>query len=168
MKTIVRNGSNEKIIKVLKKEGSVFRVAVGKKEYELDLEKVEEGVYSVIYKGHSINMEMIETDTPGNYKVNTLYEHYNIEVVPMGFGMLSDRKKQDELQRIKSPMSGKIVRVNVKKGDQVEAGTSLVILSAMKMENEIKSNGAGTVTRIDIQEGEVVREGHLFMEIKPN
>lgn len=166
MKMVVRHGSNEKTVRVLKKEGSVFHVAIGNKEYQLDIEKVEEGVYSVIHEGRSINMEMIESDRPGHYKVNTLYQHYGIEIVPVGSEVVSSRKKTDVLQKITSPMPGKIVKINVKKGETVANGTSLVILSAMKMENELKSSGSGIVTKLDVKEGDVVREGQLLMEIK--
>lgn len=166
MKMVVKNGNKEKSVKVLSKEGSIFHVAIGDKQYELDVEKVEEGVYSIIHNGRSINMEMIESGKPGKYKVNTLYQHYNIEVIPAGSDNTTVKKRQDTIQRLTSPMPGKIVKINTKKGEWVDEGTSLVILSAMKMENEFKSSGAGIVTRIEIKEGDVVREGQLIMEIK--
>lgn len=167
MKMLVKNGSNEKAVKVLKKEGSLFHVAIGDKEYELDIEKVEEGVYSVIYQGRSINMEMIESDKPGSYKVNTLYQFFNLEVGPASSNLSSRDKKQEAVQVIKAPMPGKIVKVSVNKGDTIESETSLFILSAMKMENEFKSAGAGVVTRLEIKEGDVVKDGQLLVEIKP-
>ncbi len=167
MKVIVKNGSNQKAVKVLKTEGSLFTVAIGDKEYKLDIEKVEEGVYSVLHGGKSINMEMIESGGYGKYKVNTLYQHFDIDVIPAGSDVINQRKKQDTVQRITSPMPGKIVKIKVDKGDKVTNGTSLVILSAMKMENEFASTGNGVVTKINVCDGDVVREGQLLIEIKP-
>lgn len=167
MKMLVKNGPNEKAVKVLKKEGSLFQVAIGDKEYELDIEKVEEGVYSVIYQGRSINMEMIESDKPGSYKVNTLYQFFNLEVVPATSNLSTRNKKQEAVQTLTAPMPGKIVKVHVNKGDTVDAHTPLVILSAMKMENEFKSSVAGVITRLEVKEGDVVKDGQLLVEIKP-
>lgn len=167
MKMLVKNGPKEKAVRVIKKEGSMFHVAIGDKEYELDIEKVEEGVYSVIYQGRSINMEMIESDKPGSYKVNTLYQFFNLEVVPASSNLSTQNKKQELVQTLTAPMPGKIVKVHVNKGDSVDAETPLIILSAMKMENEFKSALAGVVTRLEVQEGEVVKDGQLLVEIKP-
>jgi biotin carboxyl carrier protein len=166
MKVVVKNGGNEKVVKVLKKEGSVFHVSIGDREYKLDIEKVEDGVYSIINEGRSINMEMIETDSPGQYKVNTLHNFFNIEVVPVSSGIGIEKNKQDALQKLTSPMSGKIVKINAIKGEIVAEGASLIILSAMKMENEFNSTVSGTVTRIEVKEGDLVREGQLLLEIK--
>ena len=168
MKMFVKNDDNEKEIKVFHKEGSVFHVAIGEKKYQLDVEKVEDGVYSVLYNGRCINMEIIETETLGHYKVNTLHEHFNIEVFPASSVLAVGKKKQDVIQRLTSPMPGKIVKINAKKGEMVQEGSSLIILSAMKMENEFKSTISGIVNRIDVKNGDVVREGQFLMEIKAN
>ncbi|GAO30288.1 biotin carboxyl carrier protein of acetyl-CoA carboxylase [Geofilum rubicundum JCM 15548] len=162
----VKSGNKEKSIKVLKKEGDIFTVSVGEKTYELDVVKVEEGVYSILNNGNSINMEMIASDQPGNYKVNTLYNSFNIDVLPAVAFSPNGKVKKEAHQLIKSPMPGKIVRVKVKVGDTVEAGTPLIVLSAMKMENEIKSEGKGTVTKVAVKEDDLVKDGQLMIDIK--
>ena len=63
-------------------------------------------------------------------------------------------------------MSGKIVKVKVEVGDKIEEGDSLVILSAMKMENEIKSSMSGVISKISIKEEELVKDGQLIVTIK--
>ena len=62
-------------------------------------------------------------------------------------------------QRIDAPMPGKVVRVLVKIGDQVEEGQGLIVVEAMKMENELKSPKAGTVVELSAQEGAAVESG---------
>lgn len=62
-------------------------------------------------------------------------------------------------QRIDAPMPGKIVRVLVKVGDKVEEGQGLVVVEAMKMENELKSPKAGMVAELYAQEGAAVESG---------
>ena len=65
----------------------------------------------------------------------------------------------DGPQRIDAPMPGKIVRVLVKKGDAVAEGQGLVVVEAMKMENELKSPKAGVVSELFAVEGAAVENG---------
>lgn len=60
---------------------------------------------------------------------------------------------------VTAPMPGNILKVNVNTGDKVKAGTVLVILEAMKMENEIMAPKDGTVTQVVVSKGSVVETG---------
>ena len=57
---------------------------------------------------------------------------------------------------VKSPMPGNIIRVEVKEGDQIKAGQLLVVLEAMKMENEILAPHDGTVAQVIVSKGSTV------------
>jgi biotin carboxyl carrier protein len=63
-------------------------------------------------------------------------------------------------------MPGKVVKLNIKEGDTVEAGECVLILEAMKMENEIKTSVAGTVKAIHVKEGDALESGVLMVEIE--
>ncbi|MCZ4322395.1 acetyl/propionyl/methylcrotonyl-CoA carboxylase subunit alpha [Pseudomonas anguilliseptica] len=65
-----------------------------------------------------------------------------------------------------APMNGSIVRVLVETGQQVEAGTALVVLEAMKMEHSIRAPQAGTVKALYCREGEMVSEGTMLVELE--
>nr|WP_314583535.1 acetyl/propionyl/methylcrotonyl-CoA carboxylase subunit alpha [uncultured Pseudomonas sp.] len=65
-----------------------------------------------------------------------------------------------------APMNGSIVRVLVEVGQQVEAGTPLVVLEAMKMEHSIRASQAGTVAALYCAEGEMVSEGAVLVELR--
>ena len=65
-----------------------------------------------------------------------------------------------------APMNGSIVRVLVGAGQQVEAGTALVVLEAMKMEHSIRAPQAGTVKALYCREGEMVSEGAVLVELE--
>lgn len=67
---------------------------------------------------------------------------------------------------ITAPMPGTILNVMVKAGDRVEYGQALVILEAMKMENNINANVAGTVTSIEVSQGQSVDTGQLLLTIE--
>ena len=69
-------------------------------------------------------------------------------------------------QRLLAPMPGRIVRVLVKPGDQVAARQGIVVIEAMKMENELTAARAGTVTDIAVAEGASVEAGRLLVIIE--
>ena len=62
-------------------------------------------------------------------------------------------------EAIKSPMPGNILKINVTQGQKVNEGDVLIILEAMKMENEITASKAGTVAQIAVTKGQVVETG---------
>ena len=64
-----------------------------------------------------------------------------------------------------APMPGLIVRVNVSVGDRVEAGQGIVVMEAMKMENELRATAAGTVWSINVTSGTAVEKGALLVEL---
>jgi biotin carboxyl carrier protein len=65
---------------------------------------------------------------------------------------------------VKAPMPGMIVRVEVQAGDKVRAGQGVVIIEAMKMENELKADAAGTVSKVNIAAGTAVEKGTVLIE----
>ena len=68
-------------------------------------------------------------------------------------------------EQVVSPMPGNILNVNVKVGDTVKKGQVLLILEAMKMENEIMAPKDGTVTAVNVQKGSTVESGALLVTI---
>jgi biotin carboxyl carrier protein len=64
-----------------------------------------------------------------------------------------------------APMSGLVVRVNVQPGDQVQAGQPLVVMEAMKMENELRSTATAVVRAVRVQPGTVVEKGAILVEL---
>ena len=67
---------------------------------------------------------------------------------------------------LKAPMPGLIVRVNVQVGDTVQAGQGLVVMEAMKMENELRAQAAGKVRSIVVSPGTAVEKGALLIELE--
>ena len=70
-------------------------------------------------------------------------------------------------QSLKAPMPGLVVRVLVAEGEEVAAGQGLVVLEAMKMENELKAAGSGVVRTVRVAAGATVEKGQLLLEIGP-
>jgi biotin carboxyl carrier protein len=65
-------------------------------------------------------------------------------------------------KKVTAPMPGKVVRLLVREGDQVETGGGVVVVEAMKMQNEIKSPKKGTVQKILVGEGAAVNAGDIL------
>ena len=65
-------------------------------------------------------------------------------------------------QQIAAPMPGKVIRVLVNAGDEVEAGQGLLVVEAMKMQNEIRSPKKGKVERLQVKEGQAVNAGEVL------
>jgi pyruvate carboxylase subunit B len=65
-----------------------------------------------------------------------------------------------------APMPGLVVRVNVAPGDHVEAGQGVVVMEAMKMENELRASAAGTVKTVRVSAGTAVEKGAVLVELE--
>lgn len=72
----------------------------------------------------------------------------------------------DDSLSVKAQMPGKVVKIFVKAGDQVESGQPLVILEAMKMENEIRSTRAGVVEKISVEAGATVTSKQQLLQFR--
>jgi pyruvate carboxylase subunit B len=62
-------------------------------------------------------------------------------------------------------MPGRVVRVLVKNGDAVTAGQPLIVMEAMKMENELRAHGAGVVKAVRVAPGDAVEKGAVLVEM---
>lgn len=156
-------------VKLLESNGSHVKISIDGRVYNADIVQFGNGIYSIIIDGQSFSIEMIEGDTPKHYVLNTLYKSFNIEII--------DAEKRYKLSRLKgsvnggennisSPMPGKVVSIPVKIGQEVESGQPVIIISAMKMESEIKVKNAGTVKEIRVIEGAIVDAHQILMIIE--
>ncbi len=145
----------ERPIEVLGREGNRAIVRLGKKTYELDLLEVEPGVYSVLWKGQSFSFEL----NPGSakkYIVDTPAESLEVEVVDADTRYNRSRKggSDDDSAYISTPMPGQVVKILVEEGQEVKAGETVIIISAMKMESEYKVQKDRVVKQVLVKEGD--------------
>jgi biotin carboxyl carrier protein len=156
-------------VEILEQQGTIYQVKIGERLYHIDVTKVENGVYSVIYQGKSINMEMIEGNTYNSYIVNTRSNDYQVEIIDAKTRYLEARKGDHDSGEtiISSPMPGKIIKLLVNKGDKVAKGDTVIIVSAMKMESEYKSPVDGTIAKIFVKADDVVEAHQHLVEIEP-
>lgn len=146
-------------LELLKRDGNTLKVRVDDIEYTLDLVMVEPGVYSILYKGKSYNVELVKAEHSKKYIINTYKKSYEVEVIDAEAKYMKNRKKsllEGSENSIISPMPGKVVKILVKVGEEVKKGQTVIIVSAMKMENEYRSTVDGIVKQILVKEDDTV------------
>ena len=136
-------------------EGNNYEVTIGGRQYNLDVLEVETGVYSILMDGKSYSVELTR-DKPKVYSVNTLYNNFTVEIIDAESRYMNARKEHEgeDVSFISTPMPGKVVRILVKEGDEVKAGDTLIIVSAMKMESEYKVQKDKKVQAVLVKEGD--------------
>jgi biotin carboxyl carrier protein len=136
-----------------------FRMGDGP-EREASVVTPQPGVYSVLLDGRSYQARVEE----GVVTVNGF--RYEIEVRdPRRWSRQSRGGMHAGAQNIKASMPGKVVRVLVAVGDAVEAGQGIVVVEAMKMQNEMKAPRAGKVIGIAAKVGATVTAGEVLASI---
>ena len=142
-----------------------FRVGA-ESEIQAQVEMPEPGVYSVLVDGRSYDARVEEAATGGLVVVIDGHR-FEIEVRdPRRRSRKASGRHGEGVQEVLAPMPGKVVRVLVQVGDAVTAGQGLVVVEAMKMQNELKALRDGTVTGVAAREGATVVAGEVLATIE--
>jgi len=141
-----------------------FRLGEGP-VHEAQVELAEPGVYSVLMGGRSYDARVEEH--PDCLMVVIDGYRFQAEVRdPRRWSPKDSRRGADGVQTVAAPMPGKIVRVLVAAGDAVEPGQGLVVVEAMKMQNEMKAPRAGKVLSVVAKEGATVAAGEVLATLE--
>jgi biotin carboxyl carrier protein len=131
------------------------------REISADASRISHRVYSVLVGGRSFEVTLEEHS--GELLVRTAGREFRIEISDprsrcrgKGGGIELEGRQQ-----LVAPMPGKIVRVLVAPGEQVTAGQGLLVIEAMKMQNEVRSPKSGTVEKL-AAEGQTVNAGEVL------
>jgi len=148
--------------------GDALQLQIDGQKIAADLRQVTEpSLFSLIKDGQSY--EVFAELTEKGYVVVIAGERFVVNVADERSLRLANVQKRDVERRgdmdIKSPMPGLVVDVHVQVGDTVKAGQPLVILVAMKMENEIRAFEGGTVKAVNVQKGDKVDVGQSLVSI---
>jgi acetyl/propionyl-CoA carboxylase alpha subunit len=141
----------------------VYRVTIGDKTLELDLVKTGAHEVSVLIDGLSYDLGLEKTDQ--GFAVLLRGDRFEVELKDAVKGAALGRVAHAGPTRLTAPMPGKIIKVLVSVGEAVEAGRGLVVMEAMKMENELKAPRGGTIQEIRVLEGQAVEMGAPLLVI---
>ena len=130
-------------------------------ECEADVETPEPGVYSIIMNGRTYDARI-----EGNAVIIDGFRFLIDVRDPRRFARAPGAAGRTGVEAIAAPMPGKVVRVLVAPGDRGEAGQGLVVVEAMKMQNEMKASHAGRVVTVPAKEGATVAAGEILITIE--
>lgn len=157
-------------VEVFPMEEDLYKVVIdGEKELVLDIRRHGCCIYSVLIDGESHEID-VDENPDGDYSVLVEDEHFRIGIM--------DEMKKKLLQimgesvgaatgEVTTAMPGMVVKVLVQEGDRVQKDQPLVILEAMKMENEFKAPMDSVVKAIKVKEGETVEANAVLVVLEP-
>jgi len=126
-------------------------------EHVVDARKLEADFYSILYEGKSYEVSV--ESVGASYVVRHGAHEQAVELADASRRGRDDLHRRTGTQHVDSVMPGKVVRVLVAAGDDVQAGQGLVVVEAMKMENEIGAPRAGRVKSVEVSPGQNVETG---------
>jgi biotin carboxyl carrier protein len=138
-----------------------YTVLLDGRPIEVEVSEAGPHVLSLLRAGRADEAAVERRD--GGYRVAVRGRVVEVGLVEAARGAAAPRRPAAGPSRVQAPMPGKIVRVLVAAGEDVTAGQGLVVMEAMKMENEIRAPRAGRVKDAPIREGQAVETGALLV-----
>ena len=148
--------------------------------FQAEVTEVRPGMYSVLLGGKSFaarvdlaNSAQSEANAGGGAPNGGEYA-VHVDGVCYAVSVRDPRRRRRDRtqlalegkQTVKAPMPGKVIRVLVSEGQAVDAGQGLIVVEAMKMQNEIKCPKAGTVRKVLVEEGQAVNAGETLLIVE--
>jgi len=163
LKAIVDDQEHELNVKI---EGDRVNAEIDGRVYELELREPEPGSY--LFLRDAAVHECRVSKAHESFDVSLHGRNYAVTIVDpkrlrSGQGA---HGHPHGLAEITAPMPGKVVRVLIETGDKVEKGAGLVVVEAMKMQNEMKSPRVGVVVSINVKPGDTVNAGDVLAVVE--
>ena len=146
--------------------GTKVRLKVNGNVHEADVLSIFPGRYSILFDGKVFDV-YVDAGRNGDFHVSLSDQRVSLELVdPRKLKSLRYRHADVGGEvAIQSPMPGKVVKLLVTEGQTVKAGQGLIVVEAMKMQNEMKSPRDGSVKSINVHEGRTVIAGEELLVI---
>ncbi len=161
---IASSSSGEKTRVIdLERNASGWRATLDGRPVAVDAAEIAPNTLSILLDGQSFEISVTPSQD-GKLNLHTGTQEFTAEVIdPRAWsGRRHGSVEAEGRQQIIAPMPGKVVRLLVKAGEHVEAGQGLLVVEAMKMQNEIRSPKSGTVERVLAKEGQPVNAGEIL------
>jgi biotin carboxyl carrier protein len=145
--------------------GSAIEARIGDRTYSLEATTVEPGVYWLNWNNRSVQV----TITPSGDGVTASFGSHKIAIEILDARTALKKAAHQGhagVVDIKAPMPGKIVKVLVTEGAEVNANQGILVMEAMKMQNELKSPKKGIVRKLTVTEGMAVNSGDLLVSVE--
>ena len=166
MDLIVRQGEREERVQV-RRNGTLYEVTVGEHTYQVDAATARTGLRSLRIDGshHEVAVRQIKdsywVSTPsaaGPVSVTDPLTH----LAAQSHGGKGGRRNE----KVTAYMPGRVVAILAQEGEAVTAGQGIVVLEAMKMQNEIRAEHDGVLAKVHVQSGQAVEGGDPLFELE--
>ena len=158
------NYLNETYTINLTKEKEGFRASLREDEYQISDLEVKENMITFTARGERFRIYFVRDRDCSYMSING--ELFTIESAQLRRSGAKGISTQEE-NSVASPMPGLLVKLPVALGDKVEAGVTLAIVEAMKMQNELRAQSDGIVKKINFKEGDQVDAFVPIVELEP-
>jgi biotin carboxyl carrier protein len=161
--------SGEKHELDIKHDGSRVIAEIDGRSYEVEGRASRPGVYLLLADGHVYECHVNQVEAQRDGLEVTVSNHSYVVTLADPKRLRSTQSSSvqtDGTAQITAPMPGKVVRVLVEAGAEVEVGDGIVVVEAMKMQNEMKSPKAGKVTSINVIVGATVNAGDVLAVVE--
>ena len=135
----------------------LFQIEIDGEKKIISISRISPAHLSIIVDGRSFNVEVEHFEK--DYQVSTRGEGYNFSVIDEREVTISSELPDSGEKVIKAPMPGLVVEIVVSEGDQVKAGDTLLVLEAMKMQNEITAPASGIILSVLVKPNDKVNSG---------
>lgn len=167
----------------------IFQATIGEHSIELNITR-ENGRPKVAVQSATPNLDLIQI-SPFSYSLLVDHQSHHLSIRPSREGYMVDLRRRtyfvklrddldltiekmglsqtdrDHSGQVSAPIPGLITSVSIAVNDDIETGDKLLILEAMKMENEISAPLSGSVAAVHVAPGDTVEKGALLVEIHP-
>ncbi|HEX8087223.1 MAG TPA: biotin/lipoyl-containing protein [Blastocatellia bacterium] len=151
-------------VELEQREGRVWATIDGR-DYEMEVILPEEGAY-LIFVGEQVYDARAWYEGANSLRVKLRDRLFTAGIIDRKHRRAAVDHSQEGRQHLIAPMPGKVVRVLLNAGDDVAAGQGVVVVEAMKMQNEIKSPKAGRVIEVRVSEGATVNANQVLAVVE--
>jgi pyruvate carboxylase subunit B len=166
VKYVATLGGKSVIVELTPGDDGHHRLSVGDEVWEVDARATFPGLYSLLVGGVSRVAAVVDRD--GTCVVHVGGEAYEVLVEEQTRWIIRAHGGAEgaaDGQTLTAPLPGKITHVAIRPGDTVRAGDTLVVIEAMKMENEFKAAAPGTVAEVRVVPGQAVNPGDVLVVV---
>jgi biotin carboxyl carrier protein len=168
MKLQAEIGDEKLEIEITREDGKVL-AQIDDRKYELEASEPEPNVFLLKNGGKIFQVYVSpQQNTNGHTNVTVSTNEFEVKLIdPKRLrGSGANHEQGDGAAEIKTAMPGKVVRILVTVGDTVAKGDGVIVVEAMKMQNEMKSPKDGTISDIKVAEGDTVSAGDVLVVIE--
>ena len=141
-----------------------YRVVIGDRVWEVDARRIADTTFSLLIDGASYLVDVGVAQGARVVQLRGLSFLVEVEE-EMRYRLRGGAAAAGARGTVRAPLPGRITHVAVKPGDAVQAGDTLLVIEAMKMENEFKAGAAGTVREVRVEPGQPVNAGDVLVVI---